>query len=195
MCKLEDQKNSQLGIQQGHSFEGSENAVWKWNIVKEKKTDSQGKTQEYRASINFRLENPVAKCNSVLNKKREYPLWVKVDFSHNHSINCAEYFKYIDVSRETRHMSSQGLSPSEAHAEGRRRIKIEFPTTWPVFCADRSILPIVFWSYYWHKIVIDKTVGSKDIIKLRKWLQILMRTLLRCLMQSRVPFEWWRVLC
>ena len=27
MCKVEDQTNGQLGIQQGHSFEGSENAV------------------------------------------------------------------------------------------------------------------------------------------------------------------------
>ena len=58
--------------------------------------------------------------------------------------------------------SSQGLSPSEAHAERRMCIKSEFPTTWPEFCADRSILPSVFWSYYWHKIVMDKTVGSTD---------------------------------
>ena len=58
-------------------------------------------------------------------------------------------------------MSSQGLSPSEAHAERRRRIKSEFPTTWPEVCAGIGILPSVFWSYYWHEIFMDKTVGSK----------------------------------
>ena len=88
-----------------------------------------GKNTECRPSINFRFENPMAKCNSVLNKKRKYPLWFKVEFSHNQSINRAEYFKYLDVSRDTKQadMFSQGLLPSGAHAERRSELRVCFP--------------------------------------------------------------------
>ena len=81
-------------------------------------------------------------------------------------LSRAEYFKFLDVSNETKEvyseMFSQGLSPSGAHAERRKQIKAEFPDTWHMMCADRSILPSVSWVYYWHRNWMNNTIGSKD---------------------------------
>ena len=68
MCKVEDQTNGQLEIQQGHSFKGFRKCCMKHCEGKENRQP--GKDTEYRASINFRYENPMAKCNYVLNEKR-----------------------------------------------------------------------------------------------------------------------------
>ena len=59
-------------------------------------------------------------------------------------------------------MFTQGFSPSSAQAERRKQIKAEFPDTWPEVFADRSVLPSVFWVYYWHRNWMDHTIGSKD---------------------------------
>ena len=45
-----------------------------------------GKNTDCKASINFRLENPVAKLNVLKKERSEFPLWVKVAHHHNHSI-------------------------------------------------------------------------------------------------------------
>ena len=44
----------------------------------------------------------------------------------------------------------------------RKNIKAEFPDTWPENFVDRSKLPSIFWSYYWHRLWTDKTIGSRD---------------------------------
>ena len=125
-----------------------------------------GKNTDCKASINFRLENPVAVSKVVKADKSNFPLWVKVDFQHNHSINRAEYYKYLDVSSDTKivytDLFTQGFTPSSAHTERRRQIKAEYPDTWPEVCADRSVLPSVCWVYYWYRTWLDHTVGSKD---------------------------------
>ena len=59
-------------------------------------------------------------------------------------------------------MFIEGLTPGAAHAERRRQIKAEYPDTWPEVFADRSQLPGWFWVYYWHRIYLDSTVGSRD---------------------------------
>ena len=111
-----------------------------------------GKNTECKASINFRLENPIAKSKLVMEDRTKFPLWFKVDFNHNHSTSRAEYFKFLDVSKDTKlaynDMFVKGFSPSGAHSERRRQIKTQFPDTWPEVCADRSVFPSVFWVFY-----------------------------------------------
>ena len=125
-----------------------------------------GKNTNCGAKINFRLENPIAKDANQRKDKENFPLWLKIEFTHNHSCNRAEFFKYRSVSDKTKsafsEMFKQGLTPSTAHAEMRRQIKEEFPESWPEKFADRSTLPSIFWSYYWHREWTDKTIGSRD---------------------------------
>ena len=125
-----------------------------------------GKNTDCSAKINFRLENPVAKSAEQRLDKETFPLWIKIDFSHNHSLQRAEFLKYRSVSEETKavfsDMFQQGFSPSTAHAEMRRQIKADFPDSWPEKFADRSKLPSIFWSYYWHRLWTDQTIGSRD---------------------------------
>ena len=132
----------------------------------DKENKQPGKNTDCQASINFRLENPMAKSKLVRENREKFPLWLKINFSHNHSLNRAEYFKFMSVSQDTKEtyteMFIQGLTPSAAHAERRRLIKVQFPDTWPEVSADRSRLPSLFWVYSWHRQWLDKTVGSRD---------------------------------
>ena len=132
----------------------------------DKENRQPGKNTNCEASLNFRLENASAEYKSVRKDREMFPLWVKIHFYHNHALNRAEYFKYLSASQDTKDifidMFQQGLTPSAAHGERRRQIKVEFPDTWPEVCADRSKLPSIFWVYSWHRRWLDKTVGSRD---------------------------------
>ena len=125
-----------------------------------------GKNTNCEAGFNFRLENPIAEKNSVKRDREQFPLWVKINFHHNHSLRRAEYLKCMSVSLATKKvytdMFIEGLTPGAAHAERRRQLKSEYPDTWPEVFADRSQLPGWFWVYYWHRLWIDSTVGSRD---------------------------------
>ena len=95
-----------------------------------------------------------------------YPLWLKIDFVHNHSLNRAEYLRYLSVSEFTKTEITQkyeeGLSPSAALTEVKRSIKEEYPDTWPQIFADRSKVPSIFWCHYWHRLWLDRRIGSRD---------------------------------
>ena len=125
-----------------------------------------GKNTDCKASINFRLENTIGKDKQAKEEREKYPLWMKVNFVHNHSLNRAEYFKFLSVSGETKQhymeMFEQGVLPGSAHTQRKRFIKAEFPNTWPKQFADRSLLPSIFWVYKCHRLFMDKTVGSRD---------------------------------
>ena len=125
-----------------------------------------GKNTDCQASISFRLENIIGKESCIREEREKYPLWMKVDFVHNHSLNRAEYFKFLSVLEDTRQfyisLFEQGVLPGSAHAERKRYLKEEFPDTWPKQFADRSILPSIFWVYVCHRKYSDSTVGSRD---------------------------------
>ena len=55
-----------------------------------------GKNTDCKASINFRLENPVAKLKVLKEDRSEFPLWVKVVHHHNHSIRKASLQKWVN---------------------------------------------------------------------------------------------------
>ena len=131
-----------------------------------KKELQPGKNTNCEAKVNFRLENPVAKNAEQRKEKEEFPLLLNIDFVHNHSLQRAEFLKYRSVNEGTKaaysDMFKQGFTPSAAHAEMRRQIQTEYPDSWPEKFADRSMLPSIFWSYYWHRLWTDKTIGSRD---------------------------------
>ena len=58
------------------------------NVLHSEGRDSRqpGKNTDCKASINFRLENPVAEHKALKEERSEFPLWVKVGHHHNHSI-------------------------------------------------------------------------------------------------------------
>ena len=45
----------------------------------------------------FKLENPVAS-----KIEEDFPLWMKVEFEHNHALNRAEFLKYRSVIENTK---------------------------------------------------------------------------------------------
>ena len=132
----------------------------------DKENQQPGKNTDCPASINFRLENPIGKYKLEKEDRMNFPLWLNIEFSHNHSLNRAEYFRFMSVSEDTRNtyteMFNLGLTPSAAHAERRRELKVKYPDTWPEVSADRSRLPSLFWVYEWHRKCMDITIGSRD---------------------------------
>ena len=134
--------------------------------TEDKENQQPGKNTNCEASLNFRLETAKSKCSSMKDDRMKFPLWLKISFCHNHALHRAEHVRFLDVSKETKdqftNLFNQGLTPSAAHAEKRRLIKLEFPETWPVVSADRSRLPPILWVYYWNRQWLDMTVGSRD---------------------------------
>ena len=59
-------------------------------------------------------------------------------------------------------MFAAGFSPAGAHAEKKVRLKETYPEDWHVRFSDRSILPSIFWVYYWHRKWMDSNIGSRD---------------------------------
>ena len=111
-----------------------------------------GKNTNCGARINFRLETPVAKNTEQRIDKENFPLWLKIDFSHNHSLQRAEFLKYRSVNEDTKAafsaMYQEGFTPSTAHKEMKRQIREEYPESWPQKFADKSKLPSIFWCYF-----------------------------------------------
>ena len=68
-----------------------------------KENKQPGKNTNCSACINFRLENPKAFRNEeIIRDKEDFPLWLKINFDHNHSLNRAEFLKFRSVSDVTK---------------------------------------------------------------------------------------------
>ena len=125
-----------------------------------------GKNVDCKASLNFRLENPVARCKNVKEDRQKFPLWIKVDYQHNHALDRADYLRFLSVSQVTKNiyfeMFHNGLSAGSAQEERRTQLKTAFPDTWPTVCADNSQLPNILTVYYLHRKWTDDNLGSGD---------------------------------
>ena len=148
------------------TFRGYRKCSLNINKTGDKPDRQPGKNTTCPASLNFRLEKPVASAKSVKTDRENYPLWIKLNFGHNHSLHRADYLKFLSVNEETRNvywtMFNDGLLPSSAHIERRKSIKTEYPDTWPQIFADRSRLPSLFWVYKFHRQFLDRQIGSRD---------------------------------
>ena len=123
-----------------------------------------GKNTNCQASLNFRLEHESSKPGN--DSKKDFPLWLKICFDHNHSLTRADFLKFKTVSLETKaqytDMFESGFSPSGAHAEMKRRIRSEYLDDWHMRFSDRSVLPSIFWVYYYHRKYLDSEIGTRD---------------------------------
>ena len=132
----------------------------------EKKPKQEGKNTKCKSTVNFRLENPSSGSKSLQADREKYPLLIQIHFVHNHALNRAEYLRYLSVSQATKDsftdMFESDLTPGAALEEERRKIKEEFPESWPQHFADKSKLPGLFWAHYWYKLWLDAKFGSRD---------------------------------
>ena len=141
---------------------------------KENKEKQPGKDCGCASFIKFRLDKcgPKTKYHETHPEKNQeriekidYPLHLEIDFCHNHAINRAEFLKFRTVSDSTKRKYTQlfesGFSPSGAHSEVKREMKSQ-SSDWPKLFADRSIVPSIFWVYYWHRNWLESRLGSKD---------------------------------
>ena len=109
------------------------------NVASSGKKELQpGKNTNCEAKLNFRLENPVAEKAEQRKDREQFPLWLKLHFVHNHSLQRAEFLKYRSVGEDTKavfsNMFEQGFTPSAAHAKMRKNIKASitiFPFHFP----------------------------------------------------------------
>ena len=167
-CTFNLQSGRPDRVSDGHRarYSGHRKCCMKVMAGKGRKELQPGKNTNCAAKVGFRLENAVAKTAEQRIDRENFPLWIKIDFNHNHSLARAEFLRYRSVSDSTKcaftDMFEQGFTPSTAHKEMRRKIKAEFPENWPEKFADRSCLPSIFWSYDWHRQWSDQTVGSRD---------------------------------
>ena len=136
------------------------------NDKENRKPQQAGKNTNCSANLKFRLDRPVAEHSQDKKDKELFPLWLLIEFVHNHSLNRAEYLRYLSVSDDTKsefsEMFAQGLSPSTALAEVKKSIKEQHPDTWPKIFADRSKVPSIFWCHHWHRVWLDTRIGSRD---------------------------------
>ena len=48
------------------------------------------------------MKNPVAEKAEQRKNKEQFPLWLKINFVHNHSLQRAEFLKYRSVGEDTK---------------------------------------------------------------------------------------------
>ena len=61
--------------------------------LKGAKPQQAGKDTNCSACIQFRLETPRSESEKQLDDKKSFPLWLKIHYNHNHTLNRAEYFR------------------------------------------------------------------------------------------------------
>ena len=159
-----------------------------------KENKNPGKNTNCGAFLNFRVEKMKAKEENDRKNKQKFPLWLKICFIHNHSLQRADFLKFKSVSLSTKseytQMFAEGFSPSGAHTEMKRRLKSEYPDDWHMRFSDRSVLPSIFWVYYWNRRYMDSEIGSRDEIDcLMKATELIAEYNTKCNMDFPQPNE------
>ena len=125
-----------------------------------------GKNVDCPSTINFRLENVKLVNKSLQTVKECFPLWLKINFQHNHAVKRASHLRYLSVGEETKQlftlMFESDMTPSTALVEMKRKVKLEYPESWQEQFANKSKLPGILWIHYWYTLWLEKTVGSRD---------------------------------
>ena len=95
-----------------------------------------------------------------------YPLEVRLDFTHNHSINSANAMKYRPVSEDCKakfmELFQKDFTPSGAFAWYKKDLQAG-KTDLEILhlMADRSIMPDYLWVFHQHKSYIESTYGPE----------------------------------
>ena len=88
---------------------------------------------------------------------KEYPTEIKLYYDHNHAINAADALRYRPVSKETKKLFNEDVSPSCAY----RRVLDKF-TDIDDAMADRFHVPDYKWVFNFHTKYIKNKFGSAD---------------------------------
>ena len=68
----------------------------------EKQRLQPGKNTDCESCITFRVENPLSKNPEKKIEQQMFPLWMIIKFRHNHSLDCADFYRYQKVSQCTK---------------------------------------------------------------------------------------------
>ena len=66
------------------------------------KAQQVGKNTNCGAGLHFRFDTPASNSPDSRLEKEMFPLFLNLHFNHNHSLSRADYYKYLDVSDETK---------------------------------------------------------------------------------------------
>ena len=139
-----------------------------------------GKDTQCPAKLSFSLSGEklhISKKSSTIRQHlSEYPLEVKLDYHHNHSINSANALKYRPISEQCKSefiaLFEKDLSPSSAFAQYKDSLLADKSSFEAMeVMADRSRVPDYFWVFHFHKKYIETTYGPQtgpDAYKLAK---------------------------
>ena len=96
----------------------------------------------------------------------DFPLFIHINFSHNHEINRQDHKRYRNVSEETKDaftaMFEDDLTPSAAWEKHRKDIQEKFPDDYHTKLGDRHICPDYFWAFNFYRKWILNTLGSYE---------------------------------
>ena len=132
-----------------------------------------GLQQNCPAELHFNLEMPKVphhKDNEEKKSKKifesEYPLVMRINFSHNHEIFRQDHKRFRNVSNYTKEvfvkMFEEDMTPSAAWEKHRKDIQENFPETYHTKLGDRFICPDYFWTFNFYRKWIVDTLGSYE---------------------------------
>ena len=110
------------------------------------------------------------KDNDERKKKKtqetNFPLFIHINFAHNHEINRQDHKRYRNVSQDTKDaftaMFEDDLTPSAAWEKHRKDIQEKFPDDYHTKFGDRHICPDYFWAFNFYRKWIINTLGSYE---------------------------------
>ena len=105
------------------------------------------------------------KLSITIQNKTNYPLELKLDYLHNHSINSADAMRYRQVSEECKAaftaLFKEDHTPSSALVQYKKDLRADNDgNDFLAIMSDRSIMPDHMWAFYFHRKYIESTFGS-----------------------------------
>ena len=99
--------------------------------------------------------------------KTNYPLELKLDYLHNHSINSADAMRYHPVSKECQDeftaLFKEDHTPSNALAQYKKNLRSNNDENDFLAMADRSVMPDYMWVFHFHRKYFELTFGSLNV--------------------------------
>lgn len=104
---------------------------------------SAGKNTECPSLINFKLTDAIPHEHSE--NCEIFSLEITILWSHNHNIEAASAYKFLNVSEESKlefqKLFDEGHTPSSAHRSVKTRLMSQYPNNYVHILSDRSVFP------------------------------------------------------
>ena len=145
------------------AYSGTRKCVHNPQKRTDKKDKSAGKNTVCPSKLAFKVRNTDEHEHDDDGNCLLFSTNITLEYTHNHSIECASAFKYHKISSSTKEkyesLFKAGHSASSAHRAYKEELQQAHPQNYVKMFADRSILPELRWVFHAHEQYVKTHYG------------------------------------